>query len=391
VTPPRPAVVVGTRPEAIKLSPVVRALEALGAAPEVFVTGQHAELLQPILAEYGLEPVENLGLMRPGQSLAELSARLLAGVDDLLARRAPQVLVVQGDTTSAAMSALSAFYRGIPVAHVEAGLRTGHSRNPFPEEMNRRLLACLASIHFAPTARARESLLRESVPGERIHLVGNTAIDALFHARDHLVPRLPPDPLLEGLERAGQRLLLVTAHRRESFGGDLEALCRGIARVAASLPDVAVAFPVHWNPHVRPVVHGILGRVANVFLLPPLSHARFVGLLVRARLVVTDSGGVQEEAAALGIPMLVVRRTTERQEAVEAGVGQLVPPDAGRLFGAAKRLLTDPAEHRRRAVPTTAFGDGHAAERIAEALLEEILGRPAPDAPRAGTAQGLSA
>lgn len=370
----RPAVLVGTRPEAIKLSPVVRALEGLGAAPQVFVTGQHAELLWPILDEYGIVPAENLGLMMAGQSLAQLSARVLSGIDAVLARHAPSALVVQGDTTSATMSAVSAFYLGIPVAHVEAGLRTGHSRNPFPEEMNRRLLACLASVHFAPTVRARESLLRENVPGERIHVVGNTAIDALFHARDHLVPALPPDPVLEGIRRGGRRLLLVTAHRRESFGEDLHALCRGIGCVATSIPDVAVAFPVHWNPSVRPVVHGLLGGIANVFLLPPLSHARFVELLLHTRLVITDSGGVQEEAAALGIPMLVVRRTTERQEAIEAGVGELVPPDAGRLFEAAKRLLTDPEEYGRRAVPTTAFGDGHAAERIAEALRDELLG-----------------
>jgi UDP-N-acetylglucosamine 2-epimerase (non-hydrolysing) len=370
-------VLVGTRPEAIKLAPLVRALEELGADPQVILTGQHAELLQPILDEYGIVPAENLGLMRAGQSLAELSARLLAGLDALLARQAPPALVVQGDTTSAVMSGLAAFYQGIPVAHVEAGLRTGHRRNPFPEEMNRRLLACLASVHFAPTERARQSLLRENVPEGRIHVVGNTAIDALFHARDHLVPALEPDPLVQDIQCSGRPLVLVTAHRRESFGPDLRALCRGIGCLASSFPDVVVAFPVHWNPQVRPVVHCLLGSVANVLLLPPLSHARFVELLLHARLVVTDSGGVQEEAAALGIPMLVVRRTTERQEAVEAGVGELIAPDADRLFGAAERLLTDPVEYGRRAVPTTAFGDGRAAARIAEVLVDEIL-EPAP-------------
>jgi UDP-N-acetylglucosamine 2-epimerase (non-hydrolysing) len=371
--PRRPALLVGTRPEAIKLAPVLRALEAIGAAPQVFVTGQHADLLQPILDEYEIVPDENLELMTAGQSLAGLSAKVLSGIDALLAQHLPSVLMVQGDTTSAAMSALSAFYLGIPVAHVEAGLRTGHSRNPFPEEMNRRLLACLASVHFAPTARARQSLLLESVPEERIRVVGNTAIDALFHARDHLVPKLPPDPLVEELLRSGRRLVLVTAHRRESFGDDLEALCHAICCVASSIPDVLVAFPVHGNPQVRPVVHRMLGRVENVFLLPPLTHARFVELLLHAALVITDSGGVQEEAAALGKPMLVARRTTERQEAVEAGVGELVPPNSSRVFEAAKRLLSDPVEYSRRAVPTAAFGDGHAAERIARALQEESL------------------
>lgn len=364
------AVLIGTRPEAIKLMPVVRALEEAGARPAVYVTGQHRELLAPILADLALVPAEDLGVMQPNQALGDLSARLLSAVQELLRRRRPATLVVQGDTTSVAMGALAAFYEDVRVAHVEAGLRTGNRRNPFPEEMNRRIVGCVADLHFAPTARARDNLLAENVPAGSIHLVGNTVVDALFHARDHLLPRLSPDPATEPLLRSPRSLVLVTAHRRESFGPDLLAIADGLKRLAQALAGrVEIVYPVHLNPNVDAVMRGALAGVPGIHLTPPLSYLRFLQLLLRARLVITDSGGVQEESSALGIPFLCARRTSERQEAVEAGVGEMVGPEADALFAAAVRLLQDDAAHARRAVPTGAFGDGQAAPRIARILL----------------------
>jgi len=364
------AVLIGTRPEAVKLMPVVRALEAAGAPPAVYVTGQHRELLAPILADLALVPAEDLGVMQPNQALGDLSARLLMAVQELLRRRRPGTLVVQGDTTSAAMGALAAFYEEVRVAHVEAGLRTGKRRNPFPEEMNRRLVACVADLHFAPTPRARDNLLAENVPAEAVHLVGNTVVDALFHARDRLVPGLPPDPVTEPLLRSPRALVLVTAHRRESFGPDLLAIAAGLKRLAEAFAGrIEIVYPVHLNPNVDSVMRAALAGVAGVHLTPPLSYLRFLQLLLRARLVITDSGGVQEEASALGIPFLCARRASERLEAVEAGVGEMVGPEEDALFGAAARLLGDDAAHARRARPTKAFGDGRAGERIARVLL----------------------
>jgi UDP-N-acetylglucosamine 2-epimerase (non-hydrolysing) len=364
------AVLIGTRPEAIKLMPVVRALEAAGARPSVWVTGQHRELLQPILAELELQADEDLRVMQAGQGLVDLSARVLTATRDLIARARPRLLVVEGDTTSVAMGALAAFYEGVTVAHVEAGLRTGDRRNPFPEELNRRLVAAVADLHFAPTPRAAENLRREGVDPASVHVVGNTVIDALFHARDRLVPRLPPDPALDAVPARGRRLVLVTAHRRESFGPDLLAITLGLRRLAGAFPDVDIVYPVHLNPQVDGPVRESLAGVAAVRLLPPLGYLRFIQLLMRATLVVTDSGGVQEEAAALGIPLLVARRASERLEAVDAGVAEMVGPDADRIVTAASRLLDDPQAHARRARPTSAFGDGHAASRIAHVLVQ---------------------
>jgi UDP-N-acetylglucosamine 2-epimerase (non-hydrolysing) len=363
------AVLIGTRPEAIKLMPVIRALEDAAIPLRVLVTGQHRELLDPILAELGIKPDENLQLMTAGQSLAEISARVLSGSERLFRARRPRVVVIQGDTTSVAMGALAAFYEGIAVAHVEAGLRTGNTRNPFPEEINRRLVACVADVHFAPTERARESLLRESVPPEHIHVVGNTVIDALFLARDRFIGTLEPDPMLEEATRRGRRVILVTAHRRESFGADLDAICLGLRAVARQLSEaVQIVFPVHLNPSVQSQVRASLGDLPNVRLLPPVQYLSFVRLLSRSSIVITDSGGVQEEAAALGVPTLVVRHVTERAEAVEAGVAQLVGPHTERIIEAVHTLLTDKTAYGARAIPTNAFGDGFAATRIVDVL-----------------------
>jgi UDP-N-acetylglucosamine 2-epimerase (non-hydrolysing) len=367
---PSIAVLIGTRPEAVKLAPVIRALHAVGHAPEVYSTGQHDELLRPTLRDLGIKPVVNLSLMKAGQSLGRLSGQVVEGVQALLRKRRPSLLIVQGDTTSVAMSSLAAFYEDIPVAHVEAGLRSGIPRNPFPEDMNRRLVACLAARHFAPTERARTNLLSEGVPAERVHVVGNTVVDALLFARSHLLGRLPKDALAK---QAGEKRILVTAHRRESFGPDMEALFEGLRRAATELKNVRVVLPVHANPNVRRAARARLAKVKNVSLLKPLPYLQFVRLLTSADIVVTDSGGVLEEATALGIPVLIVRRATERGEAVDAGVAELVPPEAETVFRRIRALLTDAALYRARARASTVFGDGRAAERIVEILLKNEL------------------
>lgn len=367
----RPALLIGTRPEAVKLMPVARALERRGARPWIFVTGQHQHMLRPLLTTLALEPDEDLQAMEPDQDLGGLSARLLTEIQALLRRRRPGTLVVQGDTTSVAMGALAAFYEGVRVAHVEAGLRTHVRRNPFPEEMNRRLTACLAELHFAPTERARANLLAEGVAPGLVQVVGNTVVDAARHVCRHLVPHLPPEPALDPLLASARHLLLVTAHRRESFGADLEALLEALARLARRFHGrLDIVYPVHLNPAVDGPARARLGGLDGVHLLPPLDYPRFLQLLGRARLVLTDSGGVQEEAAALGVPLLVARRTSERPEVLEDGLGELVGLDTARIVASAARLIEDDAEHARRARPSDVFGDGRAGERIAQRLLD---------------------
>jgi UDP-N-acetylglucosamine 2-epimerase (non-hydrolysing) len=364
-------VTIGTRPEAIKLMPVLRAFHRAGVRPEVIVTGQHDELLRPIFSELEIHPSENLEVMSADQSLAELSARVLGGMQRVLRRNRTEILVVQGDTTSAAMSALAGFYEGVEVAHVEAGLRTGSRRNPFPEEVNRRLVACLADVHFAPTATARDNLLREGIHPNSVHLVGNTVVDALRFCRDHLLNALPPDSDILRMLAERKEIVVVTAHRRESFGHDLAAICEGVRRLAEEFRNrLEIIVPVHPNPSVRGPVHAALSGIPDVRLVLPLSYLSFLRLLTCSKLVITDSGGVQEEAATLGIPVLVTRRTCERLEAVEAGVSELVGPDAERIHGAARRLLLDANAYKARAVGTDAFGDGKAAERIVRILLQ---------------------
>lgn len=366
------ALLIGTRPEAIKLMPVIFALKRAGLAAKVFITGQHRELLTPILSELNITETANLDLMRDNQSLSDLSAGVLRGMKDILQHHKTDLLVVQGDTTSAAMSALACFYEDVRVAHVEAGLRTYSRRNPFPEEVNRRLIACLADIHFPPTIPAKENLIKEGIDAESIHVAGNTVVDALFYARDNLVGKLTPDPDTEKALAHGRKILLVTGHRRESFGADLASICEGIRRIANAFADqVEIIYPVHLNPNVRSGVMPILSSVPNVRLIEPLSYLRFLEVMLHSKLIITDSGGVQEEAATLGIPVLVTRRTCERLEAVEAGISQLVGPDPEKIFNSAHELLTNESAYRKRAKPTTVFGDGHAADRIVEVLLRD--------------------
>lgn len=361
------AVVVGTRPEVIKLAPVVAALRRRGTPVFLLSTGQHRELLAPILASFDLVPDRDLGVMRPDQTLAGLSARLLAAVDGCLGEIEPRRVVVQGDTTTVVMVALAAFYRRIPVAHVEAGLRTGNRYDPFPEEMSRTLLGNLADLHFAPTPRARQNLLRQGVAEEAIHVVGNTVVDALRQMAQRVAARPFADLGLP--DPGGRRLIAVTGHRRENFGDRMRQVFSGLRRVAEEFADeVMLVYPVHLNPNVHPVAHEMLSGVPNLHLTDPLDYPSFVKLLTSATLLITDSGGVQEEAATLGVPVLVTRHTSERQEALEAGVAELVGTDPERIAAEARRLLTDPDCHARHARASDAFGDGRAGERIARLL-----------------------
>jgi UDP-N-acetylglucosamine 2-epimerase (non-hydrolysing) len=363
------SIVFGTRPEAIKLGPLILELKR---RPEfdaqVCVTAQHREMLDQVLAVFGVRPDADLNLMTPGQALPELTARAVTALSRHLQAARPDRVLVQGDTTTTFCAALAAYYLRIPVAHVEAGLRTGDRYAPFPEEINRRLTTHLADLHFAPTEAARDHLLREGIPAGSVHVTGNTVIDALLWVRAK-IRRTPPE-LPAGLAAAldGKRLVLVTGHRRESFGRPFEAICRAIADVAARFPDVAVVYPVHLNPNVQEPVRRILGGAERVHLVEPLPYEPFVALLDRAYLVLTDSGGVQEEAPSLGKPVLVMREVTERPEGIAAGCAELAGVTREGIVDSVTRLLTDAALYQRMSQAQNPYGDGQAALRIADLL-----------------------
>ena len=365
---PTVAVVFGTRPEAIKMAPVVRALRAdPDLRTVVCVTGQHRQMLDQILATFAITPDVDLDVMEPGQTLAGLTARAVTRLDQFLTDRRPNLVLVQGDTTTAFAAALTAFYHRVPVGHVEAGLRTGDLMSPWPEEANRVLITRLAALHFAPTAVTRDNLLRDGVPADRVHLTGNTVVDALRFAVRQVEadpPTIPGLPL--EVMAGGGRVVLITGHRRENFGPSFEAVCRAIAELARRFPDVAFVYPVHLNPNVRGPVDRILrpAELANVHLLDPLPYREFVALFRRATVVLSDSGGVQEEAPSLGKPVLLMRDTTERPEAVAAGAVKLVGADFDRIVAETTRLLTDPAAYRAMTTAENPYGDGRAAERI---------------------------
>jgi UDP-N-acetylglucosamine 2-epimerase (non-hydrolysing) len=364
-------IIFGTRPEAIKLCPLVRQLRLSPDAytVKVCVTAQHREMLDHALDAFSIQPDYDLDLMQPRQTLAGLTARILAALDPVLETERPDLVIVQGDTATTLAGALAAFYREIPVAHVEAGLRTGDMAQPFPEEMNRVLTSRLAAWHFAPTARAAEALLREGTAREKIFVTGNTGIDAVLYVRDALdsgALRAPDWPWLE----PGKHLVLVTSHRRESFGPGLESVMRALARLA-SRGDVQIVYPVHRNPNVTGPAHALLAGLPHVTLLDPLPYVPFVDLMRRCKLIITDSGGIQEEAPSLGKPVLVLRAKTERPEAVEAGTVKLVGVDQNLIVSEAVRLLDDPAEYARLTRIHNPYGDGHACERIAEALAKQ--------------------
>ena len=373
----RPAsilVVFGTRPEAIKLFPVVEALKADGRfAVSVCVSAQHRGMLDQVLEVAGIVPDHDLDVMKPDQSLDALTAALLTGLGRVMDAVRPDRVVVQGDTATAMAGALAAYYRKIPVDHVEAGLRSGNIYHPWPEEINRKIIGAMAATHFAPTETAAAALTRENVPPERIHVTGNTVIDALHwvSARIEAQPELAAG--LAGIEArfAGKRIIGVTSHRRENFGGGLEAIAEAIRRIAVR-PDVALIFPVHPNPNVRAVMNDALTGLGNVALIEPLDYPHFARLLSLAEIMLTDSGGVQEEAPALGKPVLVMRETTERPEGIAAGTAKLVGTDAGRIVTEISTLLDDKAAYEAMARAHNPFGDGHAARRIAEILGNEV-------------------
>ena len=361
------AVVFGTRPEAIKLFPVIHALRARDDVDvRVIVTAQHRGLLDQVLEIAGIKPDVDLDVMTPNQTLDGLTAKLIVDLGQAFDAEKPDRIVVHGDTLTTMVASLAAYYRKIPVAHVEAGLRSGDIYHPWPEEVNRRVVACVADMNFAPTRTAADALLRENRDAASIHVTGNTVIDALLATRERIVamPALAAglDELAERF--AGKRIIAVTSHRRENFGGGMEAIARSIADIAAR-PDIAVIFPVHPNPNVRPIMEGVLGGLPNVAMIEPLDYPHFVRLLDLCHLVLTDSGGVQEEAPSLGKPVLVMRETTERPEGVAAGTAKLVGTDRGRIVREVLSLLDDEAAYKAMARAHNPFGDGLASQRIA--------------------------
>jgi UDP-N-acetylglucosamine 2-epimerase (non-hydrolysing) len=348
----------GTRPEAIKLAPLIRQLRQFPDryAVRICVTAQHRGLLDQVLAAFDITPDFDLDLMTPDQSLFTSTSRIIAALEPVFASVKPDIAIVQGDTTTTFCGALAAFYVRVPVAHVEAGLRTGDPHQPFPEEVNRVLTSRLATLHFAPTAQAAANLAKEGITGG-VSITGNTGIDAVLFIRDTLPPFEPPN----------QRTILVTAHRRESFGQGFTQICAALLRLAAR-GDVRIVYPVHPNPNVRAVVERMLGNHAAIELVEPQDYVPFVDLMRRSYIILTDSGGIQEEAPSLGKPVLVLREKTERPEAVEAGTVKLVGTDEDRIVREAAILLDQPGEYQRRSRIHNPYGDGHASERI-ESLL----------------------
>jgi len=358
----------GTRPEAIKLAPVIRQLieHPRNFEPRIAVTAQHRDLLDQVVQAFSIRTDYDLDVMRPGQSLFYSTSRIIGALEAVFEAERPDCVVVQGDTTTAFCGALAGFYRGIPVAHVEAGLRTGDRHEPFPEEMNRVLVGRLSTLHFAPTEAAGENLRREGVDPARILVTGNTAIDAVLEVRDALnAGRLHPQELPDLDPR--KKLVLVTAHRRESFGAGFDGICTALRRLSER-DDIEIVYPVHPNPHVQESVERHLAGAANIKLIQPLDYVSFVALMCRAHILLTDSGGIQEEGPSLGKPVLVMRDKTERPEAVAAGAARLVGTDENRIVSETALLLDDETEYARRSQVHNPYGDGHASERIREAL-----------------------
>jgi UDP-N-acetylglucosamine 2-epimerase (non-hydrolysing) len=364
--------VFGTRPEAVKMAPVIHELRRTpNIESRVCVTAQHRQMLDQVLDLFNIQPEYDLDLMREDQSLAELSAAIFTHLDPILSDYKPDWVLVQGDTTTVAITALLAYYRRIRVGHVEAGLRTHDKWQPFPEEINRRVAGVIADLHFAPTQWTKRNLLREGIQESAIAVTGNPVIDALHFAAE----QPEPDEITQlgnklgiGKREAGKRLILVTAHRRENFGKPLKEICSALKELA-SRGDVEIVYPVHLNPNVQEPVYRILKGVDHITLLPPLDYLPLVGLMKRATVILTDSGGIQEEAPAFGIPVLVLREVTERPEGVQAGTLKLVGTAADRIVQETTRLLDDESAYRAMAKAANPFGDGHAAENIVRALL----------------------
>lgn len=366
--------VFGTRPEAIKMAPVVKALAGADhIEARVCVTAQHREMLDQVLDLFQIVPDYDLNLMKPGQDLTDITANVLHGLKPVLAEFKPNLVLVHGDTTTTLAASLAAYYQRVPVGHVEAGLRTGNILSPWPEEVNRKVAGTITRLHFAPTERSRLNLLAENVPAEHIHVTGNTVIDAL----QEVVARIENDPILAaGLaERLpldqSRRMILVTGHRRESFGGGFERICSALRRIAER-PDVEIVYPVHLNPNVKGPVESLLSGLSNVQLIEPQDYLPFVYLMHRSSLILTDSGGVQEEAPSLGKPVLVMRDTTERPEAVDAGTVRLVGTDENLIVSSVNNLLDDQVSYDAMSFAHNPYGDGLAAKRIIESIQANI-------------------
>jgi UDP-N-acetylglucosamine 2-epimerase (non-hydrolysing) len=366
---PKVLSIFGTRPEAIKMAPVLQNLtnHAEAVDSRVCVTAQHRQMLDQVLELFQIRPDIDLDIMQPKQSPSMVAAAVLQALDPLLNAEKPDWVLVQGDTTTVLATCLAAFHRGIPVGHVEAGLRTYDLAKPFPEEMNRRVAGIVATFHFAPTRQAFHNLTQEGVAEEKIVITGNTIIDAVRQ-----VAAMPFDPEgtpLSGLPFKEKKLILVTAHRRESFGHGIEEICAALREIAARRPDVHLVYPVHLNPNIREPVNRLLGKVPGISLIEPLGYLPLVFLMKNSHLILTDSGGIQEEAPGLGVPVLVLREVTERPEGVAAGVVRVVGTHRDRIAAEALRLLEDEAAYRAMAQAVNPYGDGHAAERIVAALL----------------------
>ena len=367
----------GTRPEAIKMAPVVLALErSQKLASSVCVTAQHREMLDQVLDLFHIKPKYDLNLMRTGQDLTDLTSRILLELREVFKKEKPDLILVHGDTTTSFAASLAAFYAGVPVGHVEAGLRTNNLKSPFPEEANRQLTGRLASLHFAPTKTAEQNLIRETIPEELIQVTGNTVIDALFLVKDKLGEKRHSNKELFG-EKLGTiadselQILLVTGHRRENFGAGFLNICKAIKKLSNDNPSLQVVYPVHLNPNVQGPVYQILADISNVHLISPLDYLPFVALLDRSTLVLTDSGGIQEEAPSFGKPVLVMRDTTERPEAVASGTVKLVGTSMEEIVKWVQRLLNEPELYQSMAKAHNPYGDGQAAQRIL-AKLEKI-------------------
>lgn len=368
--------VFGTRPEAIKMAPLVKGLQARADEVQtvVCVTAQHREMLDQALRLFEIDPEHDLNIMKPGQDLFDITGHILNGLKPVLLQERPDLVLVHGDTTTTLAASLAAYYAGVLVGHVEAGLRTGNKLAPYPEEMNRRLTGAIADVHYAPTGVAQANLLREGVPAAAIHVTGNTVIDALLA----VVHKLRTDAEVQkNLQERfafldpARRLILVTGHRRENFGQGFQNICQALADIASEHSDVEILYPVHLNPNVRQPVSEILAarKLYNVHLIEPVDYLPFVYLMDRAHLIITDSGGVQEEAPSLGKPVLVMRDTTERPEAVDAGTVRLVGTSREKIVGETRRLLTDEAEYAKMSRAHNPYGDGKAVQRIVESIL----------------------
>jgi UDP-N-acetylglucosamine 2-epimerase (non-hydrolysing) len=378
-------ILVGTRPEVIKMAPVYQVLKnSQHLRPMLISTGQHRQMLDQAMSVFGLQADIDLGLMQPGQTLPDLTARVVSSVTSVLQQHSFAAILLQGDTTTVLGSALAAFYANVPIGHVEAGLRTNNLRSPFPEEMNRRLTSPLARWNFCPTELSRDNLVRENISGATCHVTGNPVIDALLWMRDRLRARRDrPEGLIDRvgvptgfarrfLDGTAARWILVTGHRRESFGGGFERICTAISRLTEAYPDLGVLYPVHLNPQVQEPVRRLLGNNNRVALVNPAGYEDFIWLLDRCTFALSDSGGVQEEAPSLGKPVLVMRETTERPEGVTAGTCTLVGTDPDKILREAGVLLSDPVEYARRAALKNPYGDGQAALRI-RSILEADL------------------